>query len=394
MLKKQISFISNKMKKTISKPYLLILLSILSAIAPISIATYLPAMPSMAKYYDLPISYIELSLSIFMFGFSLGQLFGGPISDGKGRRFCSLLGLFGFAFFSFLIIFSTTVYELWIYRFLEAFFAGFIVINATAIIRDLYSGKEAANYFSLLGSIRSIVPMIAPMIGAFILLFAPWKAIFVFLTIYSLFLAFLIIKDLEETYTYTKKNIVESYMSVLKHKRAMMMMFVLALGFSSMFSIITKLSFIYMEHFKISVNLFSIYYGLSFVLLMIMATLNTKFMKYFSQVNILKTAVSIQILFAALFTFFYEDINLYFTIALLGLYISMNGLIYGNGTSLVLENFPKNAGVASALIGVIQFGLASIISSIIVSFHGETLLPIGIGMFFIPLISLLILKKY
>ncbi len=227
-------------KKIISKPYLLILLSILSAIAPISIATYLPAMPSMAEYYDLPISYIELSLSIFMFGFSLGQLFAGPISDEKGRNFSSLLGLFGFAFFSFLIIFSTTVYELWIYRFLEAFFAGFIVINATAIIRDLYSGKEAANYFSLLGSIRSIVPMIAPMIGALILLFAPWKAIFVFLTIYSLLLAFIIIKDLEETYTYTKNNIYESYMSVLKHKRAMMMMFVLALGFSSMFSIITK----------------------------------------------------------------------------------------------------------------------------------------------------------
>lgn len=168
------------MKNSINTSYLLILLSILSAIAPISIATYLPAMPSMAEYYNLPISYIELSLSIFMFGFSLGQLFGGPISDRKGRKFCSLLGLFGFSFFSFLIIFSTTVYELWIYRFLEAFFAGFIVINATAIIRDLYSGNEAAKYFSLLGSIRSIVPMVAPMIGALILFFCSMERYFCF----------------------------------------------------------------------------------------------------------------------------------------------------------------------------------------------------------------------
>jgi MFS transporter, DHA1 family, multidrug resistance protein len=382
------------MKKSINTSYLLILLSVLSAIAPISIATYLPAMPSMAEYYNLPISYIELSLSIFMFGFSLGQLFGGPISDRKGRKFCSLLGLFGFSFFSFLIIFSTTVYELWIYRFLEAFFAGFIVINATAIIRDLYSGNEAAKYFSLLGSIRSIVPMVAPMIGALILFFAPWKGIFTFLTIYSLFLAFLIIKDLEETYTYTKKNIIESYISVLTHKKAMMMMFVLALGFSSMFSIITKLSFIYMEHFHVGVNLFSVYYGLNFVLLMALATLNTKFIKYFSQLNILKTAVSVQILFAAIFTFFYKDLTLYSTIIILGIYIAMNGLIYGNATSMVLENFSKNAGVASALIGVIQFGMASIISSVIVSFHGQTLLPIGIGMLMISLTSILILKKY
>jgi MFS transporter, DHA1 family, multidrug resistance protein len=382
------------MKNSINTSYLLILLSVLSAIAPISIATYLPAMPSMAEYYNLPISYIELSLSIFMFGFSLGQLFGGPISDRKGRKFCSLLGLFGFSFFSFLIIFSTTVYELWIYRFLEAFFAGFIVINATAIIRDLYSGNEAAKYFSLLGSIRSIVPMVAPMIGALILFFAPWKGIFAFLTIYSLFLAFLIIKDLEETYTYTKRNIIESYISVLTHKKAMMMMFVLALGFSSMFSIITKLSFIYMEHFHVGVNLFSVYYGLNFVLLMVLATLNTKFIKYFSQLNILKTAVSVQIVFAAIFTFFYKDLTLYSTIIILGIYIAMNGLIYGNATSMVLENFSKNAGVASALIGVIQFGMASIISSVIVSFHGQTLLPIGIGMLMISLTSILILKKY
>ena len=382
------------MKNSINTSYLLILLSILSAIAPISIATYLPAMPSMAEYYNLPISYIELSLSIFMFGFSLGQLFGGPISDRKGRKFCSLLGLFGFSFFSFLIIFSTTVYELWIYRFLEAFFAGFIVINATAIIRDLYSGNEAAKYFSLLGSIRSIVPMVAPMIGALILFFAPWKGIFAFLTIYSLFLAFLIIKDLEETYTYTKKNIIESYISVLTHKKAMLMMLVLALGFSSMFSIITKLSFIYMEHFHVGVNLFSIYYGLNFALLMVLATLNTKFTKYFSQLNILKTAVSVQIVFAVIFTFFYKDLTLYSTVIILGIYIAMNGLIYGNATSLVLENFSKNAGVASALIGVIQFGMASIISSVIVSFHGQTLLPIGIGMLMISFTSILILKKY
>lgn len=382
------------MKKFMNKSYLIILLSVLSAITPISIATYLPAMPSMAEYYNLPISYIELSLSIFMFGFSLGQLFGGPISDRKGRKFCSLLGLFGFSFFSFLIIFSTTIYELWIYRFLEAFFAGFIVINATAIIRDLYSGNEAAKYFSLLGSIRSIVPMVAPMIGALILFFAPWKGIFAFLTIYSLFLAFLIIKDLEETYTYTKRKIIESYISVLTHKKAMMMMFVLALGFSSMFSIITKLSFIYMEHFHVGVNLFSVYYGLNFVLLMILAILNTKFIKYFSQLNILKTAVSVQIVFAVIFTSFYEDLTLYSTIIILGIYIAMNGLIYGNATSMVLENFSKNAGIASALIGVIQFGMASIISSVIVSFHGQTLLPIGIGMLMISLTSILILKKY
>ncbi len=378
----------------INKKYLLVLLAILSAISPISISTYLPSMPSMAEYFKVNISDIEFSLSIFMLGFSLGQLFGGPFSDRKGRKISSLTGLFGFAFFSFLIVFSTTVYELWIYRFLESFFGGFIAVNATAIVRDLFSGKEAARFFSLLGSVRSIVPLLAPAIGSFILFFSSWKSIFIFLTIYSLILAFLIIKDIEETYTYTKRNIINSYKIVLSHKKAMTMMLVLALGFSSMFSIITKSSFIYMQYFKVSSNTFPIYYGLNFVLLGICASFNVKFIQYFSQEKILRFAIIMQIILSTIFSLFYLELNLISSVILIGFYIAMNGLIYGNATALVLENFPENAGVASALIGVIQFGLASIISSIIVSFHGHTLLSVGIGMMIISISSFIILRKY
>lgn len=382
------------MKSSINQVYLLILLAILSAIAPISIATYLPSMPTMAKHFNVNISDIEFSLSIFMLGFAIGQLFGGILSDRKGRKLSALIGLFGFAFFSFLIIFSTSIYELWIYRFLEAFFGGLIVVNATAIVKDLFSGKEAAKFFSLLGSVRSIVPMVAPAIGSFILFFASWQGIFIFLTIYALILAFLVIKDLEETFTYEKKNIIESYKSVLIHKKALIMIFVLALGFSSMFSIITKSSFIYMEYFHVSIKLFPLYYALNIAAVMFFALLNIKFLKFFTQEKLLKIAVGTQVIFAGLFLLFYKDITIYSAVLLLGVYIGMNGLIYGNATALVLENFPNNAGAASALIGVFQFGLASLISSIIVSFHGESLLSVGVGMLAISFISFMILRKY
>jgi len=64
----------------------------------------------------------------------------------------------GFAFFSFLIIFSSTIYELWIYRFLEAFFGGIVVVNAAAAVRDRFKGEEAAKVFSLIGTIRIVAP--------------------------------------------------------------------------------------------------------------------------------------------------------------------------------------------------------------------------------------------
>lgn len=380
--------------KDINKNYLLIIVSCLSTIAPISIATYLPSMPNMALDFNVDISQIELSLSIFMIGFAIGQLFGGPLSDTKGRRVSSLIGLLGFALFSLLISFSSTIYELWMFRFFQAFFGGLIVVNSTAIVRDRYEGKEAAKFFSYVASLRSIVPMTAPALGSIILIFTKWEGIFIFLTIYAFILSFLIFKDLNESYTYVEKKYIKSYLSVLKEKKAMMMIFVLAFGFTSMFAIATKSSFIYMEYFSLSKNEFALFYGFNFLLIAIFASSNVKLMRYFSQENILKTVLILQILFAVIFTIFNSSINLYFASILIAFYIGLNGLIFGNASSIIMEYFPTNAGVASALIGVIQFGTASIVSSIIVSFHGLTLLSVGIGMISISLIGLIFLTKY
>ncbi|MDD2384487.1 MAG: multidrug effflux MFS transporter [Sulfurospirillaceae bacterium] len=382
------------MKKSINHLYLIVLLAILSAIAPVSIATYLPAMPSMAIHFDSNIDKIELSLSIFLIGFAIGQIFGGIVSDRMGRKKSSLMGLFGFALFSFIIIFSHSVYELWFYRFCEAFFGGFIVVNGTATVRDIFKGKEAAKVFSLLGTVRSLAPLFSPAIGAAIIHFYSWKAIFIFLTLYALSVAFFIIKDFEETFTYTKRSIIESYTSVFTHLKAMLMIFVLALSFSGMFSLVSKASFIYIQYYKLSTDAFPFYYGLNYVGLMLMAGLNVKFLRYFSQVNIVKTAILIQIIAGILFALNHANMSLPLAMLFIGIFISMNGLIYGNCTALILENFSTNAGVASSVAGVIQFGLASFISSLVVLFHGQTLLPIGIGMFLIATAALIMLHFY
>ena len=103
------------MKTASNHLYLIILLSVLSSVVPMGVDTYLPSIPDIAKYFDVNIHKIELSLSIYLIGLSIGQIFGGPISDKYGRKKSSLLGLLGYSFFSFIIIFSTNIYELWVY---------------------------------------------------------------------------------------------------------------------------------------------------------------------------------------------------------------------------------------------------------------------------------------
>lgn len=382
------------MKKSINHLYLIILLSVLSSVAPMGVDTYIPSIPDIANAFNVSIEKIELSLSVFLIGFSVGQIFGGPISDKYGRKMSSVFGLLGFAFFSFVIIFSTTIYELWFFRFFEAFFGGIVVVNAAAAVRDRFHGVEAAKVFSLIGMVRSFAPLIAPAIGAFIIHFYSWKAIFIFLTLYALVVAFFIYKDLEESYTYSKQNVIESFKTVLSHKLALKAMLVLGFSFGGFFIIIAKTSFIYIEYFKIPTDYFPFFFGINFIVLMIMIKINITLLKKFNPVELIKMAILIQIISGGLFALNYEDITLVLTVVLIACYMSMMAFIFGNCMALTLEHFPKNAGVASGVVGVLQFGLGAIISSIALSFHDETFFPIGTAICLISILAYIIMGNY
>ena len=382
------------MKKPISHIYLIILLSILSSVAPIGVDTYLPSIPDIALAFNVSIEKIELSLSIFLIGFSIGQIFGGPISDKYGRKKSSIFGLLGFGFFSFIIIFSSTIYELWFFRFFEAFFGGIVVVNAAAAVRDRFEGTEAARVFSLIGMVRSVAPLMAPVIGAFIIHFWTWKAIFIFLTLYSFVVAFFIYRDLEESYTYTKQNVFESFKMVLSHKTAIKSMLVLGFSFGGFFIIVAKTSFIYIEYFKISTDYFPLFFGINFIVLISMIRINVNLLKKYNPIQLVKIAILVQIVAGALLALNYENISLILTMILIASYMSMMAFIFGNCMALTLEHFPKNAGVASGVVGVIQFGLGAIVSAIALSYHDGTVLPIGISVCFISTLAFLIIRNY
>ncbi len=382
------------MKKSLNHTYLIVLLAILSSIAPVAIDAYIPSIPSMAKDFNVGIEKIEFTLPIFLIGFAIGQIFGGVLSDRIGRKRSSIIGLLGFAFASFVIVFSTHIYELWIFRLFEAFFGGLIVVNGTAIVRDMFHGSEAAKVFSLIGTVRSLAPLLAPAIGALIIYFFEWEAVFVFLTIYALVAAFFINKDLKETYTYTKTNIIESYKIVLSNFNAIKIMLVLGLCFSGMFTFVTKASFIYIEYFGLTTNEFPLYFGISVFTLILLLRVNIKLLRRFKTVTLVKMAVIIQLTSSFIFIILSKDINLYTTVLLTSAFIGANAFVYGNCTALALENFPKNAGVASSVIGVVQFGVGALVSSLVVLAGATSLTPIAIGVFTISVTGFLILRSY
>lgn len=171
----------------------------LTALAPLAIDAYLPAMPLMASQLNTDIHAVEFSLSVFLAGFACGQIIGGPCSDRFGRRKVIFTGITLFILGSIGIIFSQTIETIWGWRVLQAFGGGLAIVNSAAVIRDISSGRDSARHLSQMTMIMMAAPLLAPLIGLILLYLSGWRAIFVFLALYALFIGLYFYRYLPET---------------------------------------------------------------------------------------------------------------------------------------------------------------------------------------------------
>jgi len=155
-------------------------LGLMTAMTPLATDIYLPAMPSLARDFGASEATTQLTLSIFMLGFALGQVFYGPISDRIGRR---PTALFSFALFtagSIACTFAPNMPALLAARVVQAMGGAGPVVIARAMARDFYDGPEAGRELSRMAAIMGLTPMVAPMIGAALLSVAGWRSNFAF----------------------------------------------------------------------------------------------------------------------------------------------------------------------------------------------------------------------
>ncbi len=127
---------------------------------------YLPAMPSMAEALSTGPDEIQLTLSLYMAGFALAQLFCGPISDRFGRRPVMIAGFALFLFASLLCMLASNIETLLVGRFLQAFGGATGPVLARAAVRDIFGPIEASRVLSYMASTMALAPALAPVIGA------------------------------------------------------------------------------------------------------------------------------------------------------------------------------------------------------------------------------------
>lgn len=147
---------------------ILLLISVMLMMQPLSTDLYLASLPSLASGFNVPVSTVQLTLTLFVIGFGGAQLIVGPLSDRFGRRPVLLVGLVLYIAASALCALSQSIDLLIAARFLQALGCCTAVIIARAIVRDAYALEDSARVIARASTWISLAPIFGPILGSYL----------------------------------------------------------------------------------------------------------------------------------------------------------------------------------------------------------------------------------
>ena len=363
----------------------LLILSTLMAFASISTDLYLPALPHMAAALRASPGTVELSISGYLVGFSLGQLLWGPIGDRYGRRLPIAIGLLLFIAGSAGCALAGSAPALIGWRVLQAVGACASVVLARAMVRDLYAGPRAARMLSTLMTVMAVAPLLGPSLGGLILRLASWQAIFWGLV--GVGLATLgALSLLPETLPAALRSreplsrAVLRYADLLRQRR--FLAYAGAGGFfyyAGMFAYIAGSPFAYIEYHHLSPQLYGLLFATGIVGIMLTNQLNARLVERYGSDRLLRLGCSgAAVAGLALAGVTWSDLGgLPALVLALFLFISCTGFVVANSIAGALADSPRQAGAVSALIGAIQYGSGILGSALVGLCADGTPWPMG-----------------
>ncbi|MEG3759444.1 Bcr/CflA family efflux MFS transporter [Pseudoalteromonas carrageenovora] len=374
---------------------LLPLLASIVAITPLAIDMYLPAMLVIANDLQTIMPNVQISLSIYLAGYSLGMLFFGPIADQIGRRKLARIGLTLFGISSVALAFTTEIHTFWALRAVQAFTGAAATVVVPGVIRHIYQ-QNTAKGMSYVSMIMMVAPLVAPSVGSFILGFSVWSSIFLVLAAYSfVILAFVQVHLIDiPIHTNEKKGLAlffDSYKTVLSNKDAradiLSSMFV-SFGF---FCFLTSVPFIYLDLYKVSEQLFGVLFAFNVMALMFGNFLNTRIVPRIGSRKMLYIGLACGFISGlALLTFSLLHLSLYYIVAAIAPLMMSLGVTASNADSLILMKFEKNTGTATAVIGTLRFGSGALVGPLLALMHAKSSVPFSSLMFSAVLLTMLV----
>jgi DHA1 family bicyclomycin/chloramphenicol resistance-like MFS transporter len=249
----------------------LLLLALLAAFPPMSTDMYLPALPMLQATWGVDLATINLTLVLFFVAFSIALLAYGPISDSYGRRPLLMIGIAVFVTASLLCGMAPGVEYLIAFRILQAFGAASASALSMAIAKDLFLARERQQLLAHLGVIVALAPMLAPVVGGWVLKWLNWHWIFFMQALWGAIAWIGVLRmhePLQKKVPASIGQIMGRYVRLFKNRRFMTLNALMAMSMMPIFAFIAGSPSIYMTNFHLDPQWFGLLFGSNALALM------------------------------------------------------------------------------------------------------------------------------
>ncbi|MCE4954304.1 multidrug effflux MFS transporter [Staphylococcus haemolyticus] len=368
-------YIEQKQKK--NSPLFIIILGALTAIGALSIDMFLPGLPELKNDFNTTTANAQLTLSLFMIGLGLGNLFVGPISDSIGRKKPLVISMIIFALASLGIVFVENIWIMVFLRFIQGFTGGAGAVISRAIASDMYRGNELTKFLALLMLVNGVAPVIAPALGGLILSFAVWRMVFVILTLFGVLMVLGSLFKVPESLSIENRDssgvnvIFSNFKSLLTTPRFVLPMLIQGVTFIMLFSYISASPFLVQKIYGVSPLHFSWMFAGVGITLIIASQIAGKLVDYFHPQVLLRAFTIIQIFGVVIVSLTLIN-HWHFALLVIG-FIVLVAPVTGVATlgfSIAMEERTTGSGSASSLLGLLQSLLGGLVTPL-VNLKGE-----------------------
>ncbi|MHC9294129.1 multidrug effflux MFS transporter [Mycobacterium sp. LTG2003] len=356
-----------------SRIRMILVLGALITLGPLTIDMYLPALPKIGEELAVSSSVAQLTLTGTLVGLALGQLIVGPLSDSLGRRRPLMVGIVLHMVASVLCALAPNIVVLGLARVLQGMGASAAAVVAIAVVGDLFAGSAAATVMSRLMLVLGVAPVLAPSLGAAVLLKGSWPWVFVALVVLAGGLLLMGALALPETLPSSHRRplkvrgIVATYGELLRDSRFVILVLVAALGMSGLFAYISAAPFVLQGGYGLDQQMFALVFAAGAIALIGATQFNVVLLRRFTPQAITVTALAAASVAGVVFvglTIARVGGLFGFLVPVLAILAAM-GLVIPNAPAVALSRHPDAAGTAAALLGAAQFGLGALVAPLV-----------------------------
>lgn len=362
-------------------------LGILSMLPPLGVDMYLPAFLDIARDLNVNSEQVQYTLTLFTFGMAVGQLFWGPVGDSYGRRPIILLGVSIASLVAFMLTDVDSIGSFNLLRFIQGFFGAAPVVLVGALLRDLFDKDELSRMMSMVTLVLMIAPLLAPIIGGYLVKYLNWHSIFYVISAMGFLSVLLVVLVIPETHK--KENriplrlniIARNFLSLWKQKEVLGYMFSSALGFGGMFAFLTAGSIVYIGLYGVAVDQFGYFFMLNIGVMVAGSFINGRIVHRVGAERMLQIGLMIQCsagLFLILTALF--DWGFWFIAIGVAVFVGQNSLVSSNAMASILEKFPTMAGTANSMAGSVRFVVGASIGSLVALMKMDSAAPMLLTM--------------